>query len=291
MKAILLAAGAGTRLYPASLSVPKPLLPIYDKPMIFYPLSVLMLSGIKDILLITSEVDAHLFKKLLADGRHLGINIQYEIQYTQNGIADALIIGEKFINNEEVALILSDNIFLGTNLEKVIKDAMVGNRGATVFGYKVNDPQHFGVVEFDGLNKVVSLEEKPQNPKSHYAVTGIYFYDKQVCDFAKQLSPSNRGELEITDLNKIYLENEMLDVKVFSDDILWLDTGTHDAVLEASNLIKDLERKTGQKIACLEEIAYRQGFISLENTLKGIKKYKNTAYYSYIRDVLSSVVC
>jgi glucose-1-phosphate thymidylyltransferase len=291
VKAILLAAGAGTRLYPASLLTSKSLLPIYDKPMIFYPLSMLMSSGITDILLITNKTDAPLFKKLLADGKQFGVSIQYEVQYIQNGIANAFIIGENFINKEEVALILCDNIFYGSGLEKLMQDTIKENHGATVFGYKVSDPQHFGVVEFDKFNKVISLEEKPQNPKSQYAVTGIYFYDKHVCDFAKQLSPSSRGEFEITDLNKIYLKNGMLDAKIFNDDILWIDTGTHDAMLEASNLVRDLERKTGRKIACLEEVAYRKGFISSKDILDNIKKYGNIAYYNYIRKMLSETVC
>lgn len=292
MKGIVLAAGAGTRLYPASQPISKILLPIYDKPMIYYPLSTLMLAGIKDILIITNETDYDNFVKLLGDGSQFGINIEYKIQYVQKGIADAFIIAEDFINGEESALILGDNIFHGHGFSTIMKNALKTNHGATVFGYTVKDPERFGVVEFDENKKVLSLEEKPANPKSNYAVTGLYFYDKNVCEYAKQLEPSARGELEITDLNKIYLEKGMLNVEILGRGFAWLDTGTHDSMLQASNFVQSMELNKGVKISCLEEIAYRQGFISANDLLNKIEKYKNNTYYNYVRNiVMHDITC
>jgi len=285
MKGIILAGGAGTRLYPSSLSISKILLPIYDKPMIYYPLATLMLADIKDILVITNEADYDNFKRVLGDGKRLGMNIQYKIQYIQRGIADAFIIGEDFINGDDVVLILGDNIFYGENLPKVLKSAKTNNRGATVFGYPVDDPERFGVAEIDNSNRVISLEEKPTHPKSNYAVTGLYFYDNQVCDFAKSLKPSARGELEITDLNKIYLEKGILDMQILDKSYVWLDTGTHESMLEASKFVHETEIKTGKKLACVEEIACKEGFINSDEILKSIDKYKND-YCDYVRKSL-----
>jgi len=286
MKGIILAAGAGTRLYPASQPISKILLPIYDKPMIYYPLSTLMLAGIKDILIITSENDYDIFVKLLGDGSQFGINLSYRIQYVQRGIADAFLISENYINGEDVALILGDNIFHGHGFSTIMKEALTSNYGATVFGYLVKDPERFGVVEFDNNKKALSLEEKPKHPKSNYAVTGLYFYDSNVCEFAKQLEPSARGELEITDLNKIYLEKGMLNVEMLGRGFSWLDTGTHDSMLQASNFVQSMELNTGVKISCLEEIAYNQGFISATELLSKIEKYGNNPYYSYIKNIV-----
>jgi len=288
MKGIVLAGGAGTRLYPASQPISKILLPIYDKPMIYYPLSTLMLAGIKDILIITNEIDYDNFIKLLGDGSQYGLNLSYKIQYIQRGIADAFLIAEDFIAQDDVALVLGDNIFHGHGFSTLMKNAINQNNGATVFGYTVKDPERFGVVEFDENKKAISLEEKPLLPKSNYAVTGLYFYDNNVCNYAKLLKPSARGELEITDLNKIYLEKGKLNVEILGRGFAWLDTGTHDSMLQASVFVQTMELNKGVKIACLEEIAYNQGFISKEELLKHIEKYglKNE-YYNYIRNVLS----
>ena len=287
MKGIVLAGGAGTRLYPASQPISKILLPIYDKPMIYYPLSTLMLAGIKDILIITNENDYDNFIKLLGDGSQFGLNLHYQIQYVQKGIADAFIIGEDFIGNDSVALVLGDNIFHGHGFSTIMKNAISKNKGATVFGYTVKDPERFGVVEFDKNRKAISLEEKPANPKSNYAVTGLYFYDNNVCKYAKELKPSARGELEITDLNKIYLEKGLLNVEILGRGFAWLDTGTHDSMLQASLFVQTMELNKGVKIACLEEIAYNQGFISREKLLKEIEKYgNNSGYYQYVKKVI-----
>lgn len=287
MKGIVLAGGAGTRLFPASQPISKILLPIYDKPMIYYPLSTLMLAGVRDILIITNELDYDNFIKLLGDGSQYGLNLSYKIQYVQRGIADAFLIAEDFIGNDDVALVLGDNIFHGHGFSTIMKEALKKKAGATVFGYTVKDPERFGVVEFDANKKAISLEEKPVNPKSNYAVTGLYFYDKKVCEYAKMLKPSARGELEITDLNKIYLEKGLLNVEILGRGFAWLDTGTHDSMLQASVFVQTMELNKGVKIACLEEIAYNQGFISKENLLKHIEKYglKNE-YYNYVRSVL-----
>jgi len=286
MKGIILAGGAGTRLYPASQPISKILLPIYDKPMIYYPLSILMLAGIRDIMIITNELDYDNFKKVLGDGSQFGINLSYKIQYIQRGIADAFLIAVDFIAKDDVALILGDNIFHGHGFSTMMKEAITSNHGATVFGYLVKDPERFGVIEFDKNKKAISLEEKPQKPKSSYAVTGLYFYDSNVCDFAKQLEPSQRGELEITDLNKIYLEKGMLNVEILGRGFAWLDTGTHDSMLQASNFVKSMELNTGVKISCLEEIAYNQGFISSSELLSKIEKYGDNPYYSYVRNIV-----
>ena len=287
MKGIVLAGGAGTRLYPASQPISKILLPIYDKPMIYYPLSTLMLAGIKDIMIITNEADYDNFIKLLGDGSQYGLNLTYKIQYIQKGIADAFLIGEEFINGDDVALILGDNIYHGQGFSTIMKHAIKNNIGATVFGYSVKDPERFGVVEFDSNNRAVSLEEKPEHPKSNYAVTGLYFYDGNVCEYAKQLKPSARGELEITDLNKVYLEKGKLNVEILGRGFAWLDTGTHDSMLQASLFVQTMELNKGVKISCLEEIAFNQGFISKSELLKKIEKYgyKND-YYNYVRQVV-----
>ena len=288
MKGIVLAGGAGTRLYPASQPISKILLPIYDKPMIYYPLSTLMLAGIKDILIITNETDYDNFIKLLGDGSQFGLNLHYQIQYVQRGIADAFLIGENFISDDSVALVLGDNIFHGHGFSTIMKNAVSKNKGATVFGYTVKDPERFGVVEFDKNYKAVSLEEKPKNPKSNYAVTGLYFYDNNVCEYAKELKPSARGELEITDLNRIYLDKGLLNVEILGRGFAWLDTGTHDSMLQASLFVQTMELNKGVKIACLEEIAYNQGFINGDKLMKKIEKYgNNSGYYQYVKDVIS----
>ena len=288
MKGIVLAGGAGTRLYPASQPISKILLPVYDKPMIYYPLSTLMLAGIKDILIITNENDYENFIKLLGDGSQFGLNLSYKIQYVQRGISDAFIIGEEFIGKDDVALILGDNIFHGHGFSTMMKNAISVNKGATVFGYTVKDPERFGVVEFDKDKRAISLEEKPKFPKSNYAVTGLYFYDNNVCEYAKSLKPSARGELEITDLNKIYLEKGLLNVEILGRGFAWLDTGTHDSMLQASLFVQTMELNKGVKIACLEEIAYNQGFSTREELLNNIEKYGlNNDYYNYVRAVIS----
>ena len=286
MKGIILAAGAGTRLYPASQPISKILLSIYDKPMIYYPISTLMLAGIRDILIITNENDYDNFKKLLGDGSHLGLNISYKIQYVQRGIADAFLIAEDFVDGDDVALILGDNIFHGHGFSTLMKQAIENNIGATVFGYTVKDPERFGVVEFDKNKKVLSLEEKPKNPKSDYAVTGLYFYDGNVCEYAKQLKPSARGELEITDLNKIYLVHGTLKVEILGRGFAWLDTGTHDSMLQASNFVWSMELNKGEKIACLEEIAFLHGFKNGSEILKSVEGYKSD-YYDYVRRIIT----
>ena len=288
MKGIVLAGGAGTRLYPASQPISKILLPVYDKPMIYYPLSTLMLAGIKDILIITNETDYDNFIKLLGDGSQFGLNLSYKIQYVQRGIADAFLIAEDFIGQDEVALILGDNIFHGHGFSTLMKQAIAKNNGATVFGYTVKDPERFGVVEFDAHKKAISLEEKPAHPKSNYAVTGLYFYDNKVCEYAKTLEPSARGELEITDLNRVYLERGELNVEILGRGFAWLDTGTHDSMLQASVFVQTMELNKGVKIACLEEIAYNQGFISREDLLSKIEKYgMSNEYYNYVRAVVN----
>ena len=287
MKGIVLAGGAGTRLYPASQPISKILLPIYDKPMIYYPISTLMLAGIKEILIITNESDYDNFIKLLGDGSQYGLNLKYKIQYVQRGIADAFLLAEDFINGDDVALVLGDNIFHGQGFSTIMKHAIKNNNGATVFGYTVKDPERFGVVEFDSNNKAISLEEKPLKPKSNYAVTGLYFYDGNVCEYAKHLTPSARGELEITDLNKIYLSKGLLNVEILGRGFAWLDTGTHDSMLQASQFVQTMELNKGVKISCLEEIAFNQGFISKQELLNKIEKYgyKND-YYNYVRNVI-----
>ena len=288
MKGIVLAAGAGTRLYPASQPISKILLPIYDKPMIYYPLSTLILAGIREVLIITNEKDYDNFYKLLGDGSQFGIRLEYRIQYVQRGIADAFIIAEDFIGDDDVALILGDNIFHGHGFSTIMSEAIKNKTGATVFGYTVKDPERFGVVEFDSNKNVLSIEEKPAHPRSNYAVTGLYFYDNKVCELAKTLKPSARGELEITDLNKKYLELKELKVEILGRGFAWLDTGTHDSMLQASNFVQSMELNKGVKIACLEEIALNQGFITAEELSKQISKYGNNDYYNYVRNIINS---
>lgn len=290
MKGIVLAGGAGTRLHPSTIAVSKQLLPIYDKPMIYHPISVLMLAGIKDILIISTPVDLPNFKRLLGDGSQFGIKFSYKEQPSPDGLAQAFILGEEFINGDDVALVLGDNIFYGGGFSGKLKSVVNNIKefgGATVFGYPVKDPQRFGVVEFDEAGKVLSLEEKPQNPKSHYAVTGLYFYDKKVVDYAKNLKPSARGELEITDLNNIYLRNGNLNVELLGRGFAWLDTGTHHSLLQAGQFVKTVEDNQGIKIACLEEVAYRMGFVTKEELIQNIEKYKNNEYFTYVREVLN----
>ena len=287
MKGIVLAGGKGTRLYPASLPISKILLSVYDKPMIYYPISTLMMGGITEILIITNPLDLDNFKKLLGDGSQFGIKFGYKVQEQAKGIAEAFIIAEDFIGNDDAALILGDNIFHGHRFDKQLKKAIANNNGATVFAYTVKNPSQFGVIEFDKEGKALSIEEKPQNPKSYYAVTGLYLYNNKVSEYAKTLKPSQRGELEITDLNKIYLKQNELDVEILGRGFTWLDTGTHDAVLQASNFIQSMEINKGDKIACLEEIALENKLIKPETVLKNIENYKNNDYYDYIRKVIN----
>ncbi len=282
MKGIILAGGSGTRLYPITKSISKQLVPIYNKPMIYYPLSVLMLADIRDILIITTPEDQEMFIRLLGDGSQWGINLQYAIQPSPDGLAQAFLIGEKFIANDSCCLILGDNIFFGHDFGKTLSKVSKITNGATVFGYYVNDPERYGVVEFDDNRKVISLEEKPQNPKSNYAVTGLYFYDSTVVEKAKSLKPSARGELEITDLNKLYLQEQTLDVQILGRGIAWLDTGTHDSLLEASNYVSAIENRQGLMVACLEEIAYTKGYISQEQVLQLAEPLKKNEYGQYL---------
>jgi len=291
MKGIILAGGAGTRLYPSTMVVSKQLLPVYDKPMIYHPISVLMLAGIKEILIISTPQDLPNFEKLLGDGSQFGVKFQYKEQPSPDGLAQAFVLGEEFIQNDSVALILGDNIFYGQGfsglLAQNIKEIET-NGGAAVFGYQVKDPERFGVVEFDENNKAISIEEKPAKPKSCYAVTGLYFYDNNVVEYAKALKPSARGEYEITDLNRIYLKNGNLHVNKLGRGFAWLDTGTHHSLLQAGLYIQTIEENQGIKIACLEEIAYRMGFLTKDEILNNIDKYKNNEYFSYLKRILST---
>jgi glucose-1-phosphate thymidylyltransferase len=281
-KGIVLAGGSGTRLHPITKGLSKQLLPIYDKPMIFYPISVLMLSGIKDILIISTPDDIDGYRKLLGDGLNYGLNFEYKVQPKPEGLAQAFLIGEKFIGNKNVALILGDNIFYGQHFSDNLNKASLQKKGATVFGYRVNDPQRFGVVEFDNKGSVLSIEEKPINPKSNYAVTGLYFYDNDVINIAKSIKPSDRGELEITDVNNIYKERGDLKIELLGRGFAWLDTGTHDSLMEAGQFVQTIEQRQGLKVACLEEIAYEKGWLSQELLLNQAETLKKTAYGQYL---------
>ena len=281
-KGIVLAGGAGTRLYPSTITVSKQLLPIYDKPMIYHPISVLMLADIRDILIISTPQDLPNFKKLLGDGSQFGVNFSYKEQPSPDGLAQAFILGDEFIGEDNVAMILGDNIFYGSGFSAMLKNAKERKSGATVFAYPVKDPERFGVVAFDKNNVAYSIEEKPKEPKSNFAVTGLYFYDNKVINYAKNLKPSARGELEITDLNRIYLEKGELNVEVLGRGFAWLDTGTHNSLLQAGQYVQTIEENQGIKIACLEEIAYRKGFLTKEQIAEQVKKYKNNEYFNYV---------
>ena len=286
MKGIILAGGSGTRLYPLTKVTSKQLLPIYDKPMIYYPLSVLMNAGIRDILIISTPDDTPRFEALLGDGHQFGITLSYAVQESPDGLAQAFIIGADFIGNDSVAMVLGDNIFHGQGLKKRLREAAAREKGATVFGYYVDDPERFGIVEFDKDGKAVSIEEKPEKPKSNYCVTGLYFYDNRVVEYAKDLKPSARGELEITDLNRIYLENGELDVTLLGQGFTWLDTGTHESLVEATNFVKTVETHEHRKIACLEEIAYTNGWITRDEVMEAYEILKKNQYGQYLKDVV-----
>jgi glucose-1-phosphate thymidylyltransferase len=290
MKGIVLAGGSGTRLYPVTKSISKQIIPVYDKPMIYYPLSVLMLAGIKEILIISTPQDIHLYENLLGNGDDLGIKLEYAVQPSPDGLAQAFIIGEDFIGNDNVCMVLGDNIFYGFDFSRTLREAASLTDGAVVFGYYVNDPERYGVAEFDSTGKVLSLEEKPTQPKSNYAVTGLYFYSNDVVKKSKSLKPSKRGELEITDLNRLYLEEERLSLKMMGRGMAWLDTGTHDSLLEASNFIATIENRQGLKIACLEEIAFRNGYINRDQLLKLAEPLKKNHYGEYLIKIANDLV-
>ncbi len=286
VKGIILAGGSGTRLYPVTIAVSKQLMPIYDKPMIYYPLSILMLAGIQDILIITTPEDALSFQKLLGDGSQWGVQLSYAVQPRPEGLAQAFIIGKEFIGKERVALILGDNIFWGHGLPQCLSQAINNTDGATVFAYRVNDPHRYGVVEFDSSGKAITLEEKPAQPRSNYAVTGLYFYDEFVAEYASSLKPSQRGELEITDLNQIYLSHNKLNTVILGRGVAWLDTGTHEAMLQASEFVETIQSRQGLKVCCPEEIAYRNGYISAEKLLELSKPMQKNNYGKYLRDLV-----
>jgi glucose-1-phosphate thymidylyltransferase len=286
MKAIVLAGGSGTRLYPSTKALSKQLLPVYDKPTIYYPISVMMLAGIKDILIVSTPRDIPMIQNLMGDGTDLGVSFQYAIQPEPKGIAQAFLIGEKFVNNESCALVLGDNLFYGHDLPKDMNEATTRKTGATIFAYHVNDPERYGVVDFDKKGNAISIEEKPKEPKSNWAVTGLYFYDGQVTEYAKSLKPSRRGELEITDLNRIYLEKGILSVKTLGRGTAWLDTGTHESLLTSSQFVQTIEQRQGLKIACLEEIAYQMGYISLSGLEKLAEGYPNSSYGMYLKQLV-----
>jgi glucose-1-phosphate thymidylyltransferase len=289
MKGIILAGGSGTRLYPITLGTSKQLLPVYDKPMIYYPLSVLMLAGIRDILIVTTPEDEASFKRALGGGEQFGINLSYAAQPSPDGLAQAFIIGEDFIGKDNVCLVLGDNIFCGQGFTPKLREAVKrteAGQGATVFGYQVKDPERFGVVEFDENKRATSIEEKPEKPKSHYAVTGLYFYDNSVVEIAKQVKPSHRGELEITDVNRVYLEQGNLNVELLGRGFAWLDTGTHESLLQAAQFVETIEKRQGYKIACLEEIAFNQGWLSKEQMQTQADQLKKNGYGEYLQDIL-----
>ncbi len=286
MKGIILAGGSGTRLYPLTKVTSKQLLPIYDKPMIYYPLSILMNAGIREILIISTPDDTPRFEALLGDGHQFGVELTYAVQPSPDGLAQAFIIGEEFIGSDSVAMVLGDNIFHGNGLAKRLREAASKTSGATVFGYYVDDPERFGIVEFDKEGKAISIEEKPKKPKSNYCVTGLYFYDNRVVEYAKNLKPSARGELEITDVNRIYLENGELEVTLLGRGFTWLDTGTHDSLVEATNFVRTIENHQHRKIGCLEEIGYRNGWITEEEMWAAYEVHKKNEYGAYLKDVL-----
>ena len=286
MKGIILAGGSGTRLYPITKGVSKQLLPVYDKPMVYYPLSVLMLAGIQDVLIITTSEDQEGFIRMLGDGSEFGIKITYKIQPSPDGLAQAFIIGEDFIGNDSVCLVLGDNIFWGQGFTPILKNAISRRKGATVFGYQVNDPERFGVVEFNSSQKAISIEEKPKNPKSNFAVTGLYFYDNDVVEMAKKVKPSHRGELEITTLNQMYMERGDLHVELLGRGFAWLDTGTHESLLEAAMFVETIEKRQGYKIACLEEVAWRNGWLSNEQVEATAKALSKNGYGAYLLGLL-----
>lgn len=289
MKGIILAGGSGTRLYPMTKSISKQILPIYDKPMIYYPLSVLMLAGIREVLIISTPRDLRCFEELLQDGKELGMSITYKVQEKPNGLAEAFIIGEEFIGKDGVALVLGDNIFFGQAFSPILKEAAKLKKGAEIFGYLVKDPRAYGVVEFDKDRNVISIEEKPENPKSKYAVPGLYFYDNSVIEKAKSIKPSKRGELEITDLNRLYLEEKSLKVNLLGRGFAWLDTGTHKNLLQASNFIETIQERQGNYVACIEEIAYRNGWITKEELLKLAEPLLKTDYGKYLVEVAEEI--
>lgn len=288
MKGIILAGGSGTRLYPSTIAVSKQLLPVYDKPMIYYPLSVLMLAGIRDILIITTQEDLYSYKRLLNNGHQFGITLSYKVQENPEGLAQAFILGEDFIGNDSVCLVLGDNIFWGQDFTLKLKAAKNNKMGATVFGYQVKDPQRFGVVEFDKNFNAISIEEKPMHPKSNFAVTGLYFYDNDVIKIAKSIQPSERGELEITSINQIYLERKHLKVELLRRGFAWLDTGTHDALLAASSFVEMIEKRQGYKIACLEEIGWRNGWLKSNELYEQIKSLRKNSYSKYLQELIEN---